>query len=250
MESKSDRGGRDARCCSPVWLAVCACAAGAALPSSRAKAAASAQAAARRRGAGPPPAGRSGIPPFRETPPPSEWTALPLNRTPCHLAVMLGPPASVLLPITVVIGSNLRARDWTNRRRAYVSRTPGRPLRDAGKGTRTGARDAAPTVFADNKRRVQHEHRTGAQVRSRHLCRVVRRAGREGLAGEARDRRRLRRCDGRDPGPGHGAPLRRQHRQGPPGDRMRQDPQEPGRAARAQAHAPRARGGARDRRTA
>ena len=39
-------------------------------------------------------------------------------------------------------------------------------------------------------------------------------------------------------GAGDGAPLRRQHRRRPPGARMHRDAQEPGRAARAQAHAP------------
>ena len=112
--------------------------------------------------------------------------------------------------------------------------------RFGGAGTRHGtrARGAARTVRPGGKRRVREQHRAGAQVRSVHLRRVVRRARGKAAAGNSRDRRRLRRRQGGGPGTGHGAPLRHQPRHRPPGDWAGEDAQEPAGAARTQAHAP------------
>ena len=127
----------------------------------------------------------------------------PQQRTTClpTLATSLTPADPPgLRAITVAIARNPPARDWTIRRPAHVSRTPVRPLRGGGYGTRVRARRAARRVRPGGKRRVLQQHRAGAEVRSRHLLGVVRRTRDEGAAGEAGDRRRLRRRDGRDPG--------------------------------------------------
>ena len=88
------------------------------------------------------------------------------------------------------------------------------------------------------RRRLQRQHRAGAEVRSRHLRRLVRRGGRRGPAGTAGGACRFRRGHGREPRSGHGPPLRDQRLHRPPAQGSCRSVEDRGGPSCAQAHAP------------